>query len=438
MVTKLFLLIFILLQNNFLISNNSDKEKIIHELKSVLQTDINKWYPLSIDTIYGGFFSDFDYKWNLKGIQNKFIVTQARHIWTCSKLKEFYNDNYYLKIAEHGFKFLKDVMWDKKYGGFYDLVTRDGIPIKEKDKIIKRAYGNAFAIYGLAAYFKASEDTSALKLAIETFKWMDKYSHDSLYDGYFQFLSEDGIPFADGYDNTPPKDYNSMIHILEAYTELYKVWKNDLLKERLTSLFYLIRDKVTTDKGYLKLYFSRNWNPVEYHYSSSDKIKNFSFEHVSFGHDIETAYLLLEAAEVLDIKDSVTIYKAKKMVNHTLINGWDKSKGGIFDAGYYFRNQNQITIIKNTKEWWSQAEALNSSLLMSKIFPVDEINYYHFFEMQWDYIKKYLIDNKNGGWFIGGIDIEPKNKNMPKGTIWKGNYHTTRALINCINMLKAK
>lgn len=433
-------LLIILLFNNFIqndfLSLQNQNEKIIGELKYILQTDINKWYPSSIDSIYGGFFSDFDYRWNLKGDQNKFIVTQARHLWTCSKLAKFYNDNYYLKIAKHGFKFLKDVMWDKKYGGFFDLVTREGKPINEKGKIIKRAYGNAFAIYGLAAYFNISNDSAALKLAIEAFEWMDKHSYDSMYDGYFQFISEKGNPYINGYEDTPPKDYNSMIHILEAYTELYKVWKNDKLKERLTSLFYIIRDNVTTEKGYMRLYFERDWKPIEYKHSSLDKNKNFFLEHISFGHDIETAYLLLEAAEILGIKDSLTINKAKKMVDHTLINGWDNSNGGIFDAGYYFKDQDQITIIKNTKEWWSQAEALNSTLLMSKLSSDDDINYYNYFEMQWDYIKKYLIDHENGGWFFGGIDIVPMNKNMPKGTIWKGNYHTTRALINCINMLK--
>ncbi|MEG8947834.1 AGE family epimerase/isomerase [Rosettibacter firmus] len=402
----------------------------------MLQKDIEKWYPLAIDTIYGGFFSDINYKWELAGAQNKFIVTQARHIWTCAKLSEFYHNDYYTKIAKHGFEFLKNVMWDKKYGGFFDLVTRKGKPIKENNKIIKKAYGHAFVIYGLSAYFEVSNDSSALKLAQKTFEWLENHSYDTIYGGYFQFISEKGEPFVNGYNGTPPKDYNSMIHILEAYTELYKTWKNEKLKERLTSLFYLIRDKVTTDKGYMRLYFQRDWTPVEFNYSSTDKNKNFLLDHVSFGHDIETAYLLLEAAEILGIKDSLTIIKAKTMVNHTISNGWDSFNGGIFDAGYYFKDKDSITIIKNTKEWWSQAEALNSFLLMSELFPEDRVVYYNYFKSQWEYIKKYLIDNINQGWFIGGIDIVPENKFSPKSTIWKCNYHTTRALINCINTLE--
>lgn len=412
-------------------------EKILAEMKQILKTDIERWYPLSIDTTYGGFFSDIDYKWKLKGRQNKMIVTQARHIWTCSQIVQFYNDDYYLKIAKHGFQFLKDVMWDKKYGGFYDLVTREGKPIKENGEIIKKAYGNAFAIYGLAAYFKASGDSAALKLAIETFNWLEKHSYDSLYGGYFQFMSVKGIPFTNGYDSIPPKDYNSMIHLLESFSELYKVWKNEKLKERLTSLLYLIRDSVTTDKGYMRLYFKRNWEHVSFkNFSPSVISKNYVFDHVSFGHDIETAYLMLEASETLGIHDTITLRISKKMVDHTLKNGWDTKNGGIFDAGYYFPGKDKINIVRNTKEWWSQAEALNSCLLFSELFPDDELNYYNYFIQQWNYIKKYLIDNENGGWFIGGIDIVPNNKNLPKGTIWKGNYHTSRALINCINILE--
>ena len=82
----------------------------------------------------------------------------------------YYKDkNEFLKIAEHGFKFLEDVMWDKKYGGFYDLVKRNGEVVKENGQIIKRAYGNSFALYGLAAYYKASGNEEALELAKQTF-----------------------------------------------------------------------------------------------------------------------------------------------------------------------------------------------------------------------------------------------------------------------------
>jgi len=416
-----------------------NRDTIAIEMQQVLGDEFKCWYPLSIDTLYGGFYSDLDDNWELNGRQDKFIVTQARHVWSTANAAMFYQkDNTLRKISGHGVRFLKDIMWDQEYGGFYDLVTRQGEPIKEDGSIIKRAYGNAFAIYGLAAYFRASGDTTALKLAQETFWWLEKHSYDPRYGGYFQFLNRDGIPFQDGYGNVPPKDQNSSIHLLECFTELYKVWPDSTLKERLSSMLRLVRDVITTNKGYLTLFLKRDLTPVTYTDSSADLQKrNYEFDHVSFGHDVETAYLMLEASEALGLKnDTTTLSIAKKMVDHALRNGWDKERGGFYDGGYYFRGEKKAVIVRNTKEWWTQVEALNSFLMMSDLFPQDEQRYYEKFCIQWNYCKKYLIDQEHGGWYLGGVDIVPNMKYAPKGSIWKGNYHTSRGLINCINRLK--
>ena len=416
----------------------TDKNSISIELMSELNRDFSLWYPLSIDTVYGGFFSDIDYKWKLDGTQNKMIVTQARHIWSTSNASISYpKDRKLLKIAEHGFLFLKNFMWDKKYRGFYELVDREGKPIKDNGRLIKTAYGNSFAIYGLARYYEASGDTAALNLAKQTFYWLENHSYDSKYGGYFQYVSREGKPFREGYKNTPPKDQNSSIHLLECLTSLYKVWKDELVKDRLSSLLILIRDKITTEKGYLNLFFTQDWVPVSYR-DSSEKVRkqNYYFDHVSFGHDIETAYLMLETSEVLGIEhDTITLMKAKKMVDHTAKNGWDKKHGGIYDGGYYYNDDEYPVIVKHTKEWWAQVEAMNSFLMMADLFPDDSLYYYDMFCRQWDFIKRYLIDEINGGWYWGGKDEVPKIIYSPKGSIWKANYHTSRGLINCINRL---
>ena len=416
----------------------TDKNSISIELMSELNRDFSLWYPLSIDTVYGGFFSDIDYKWKLDGTQNKMIVTQARHIWSTSNASISYpKDRKLLKIAEHGFLFLKNFMWDKKYRGFYELVDREGKPIKDNGRLIKTAYGNSFAIYGLARYYEASGDTAALNLAKQTFYWLENHSYDSKYGGYFQYVSREGKPFREGYKNTPPKDQNSSIHLLECLTSLYKVWKDELVKDRLSSLLILIRDKITTEKGYLNLFFTQDWVPVSYR-DSSEKVRkqNYYFDHVSFGHDIETAYLMLETSEVLGIEhDTITLMKAKKMVDHTAKNGWDKKHGGIYDGGYYYNDDEYPVIVKHTKEWWAQVEAMNSFLMMADLFPDDSLYYYDMFCRQWNFIKRYLIDEINGGWYWGGKDEVPKIIYSPKGSIWKANYHTSRGLINCINRL---
>ena len=142
---------------------------------------------------------------------------------------------------------------------------------------------------------------------------------------------------------------------------------------------------------------------------------NFEFDHVSFGHDVETAYLMLEASEALGIKnDSTTLRIAKKMVDHALRFGWDKERGGLFDGGYYYPGEKNATIVRNTKEWWSQVEALNSFLMMSEIFPQDAQQYYKKFCIQWNYCKNYVIDHEYGGWYWGGTDIVPRLKYSPK------------------------
>jgi mannobiose 2-epimerase len=431
-----------------------NRDTIAAEMRQVLDDEFKVWYPLSIDTSCGGFFSDFDYSWKLDGGQEKFIVTQARHVWSTANAGMFYQkDNALRKVAAHGAQFLGDKMWDKEYGGFYDLVTRQGEPIKEDGVILKRAYGNAFAIYGLAVYYRASGDTAALKLAQETFLWLEKHSYDPQYGGYFQTMSRDGIPFKEGYlppksENrfqsrnrfVPPKDQNSSIHLLECFTELYKVWPDSILKERLSSQLRLIRDVITTEKGYLTLFSRRDWTPISYRDSAVDvRERNYGDDHVSFGHDVETAYLMLEASEALGIKnDTTTLRIGKKMVDHALRNGWDNEHGGIYDGGYYLSGKEQPVIVINNKEWWSQVEALNSFLMMAEMFPQDELRYYEKFCRQWSYCKQYLIDFEHGGWYLGGVDIVPQFKYSPKGSIWKGNYHTSRGLINCINMLKSR
>jgi cellobiose epimerase len=417
------------------------RDIIAIEMQQVLNDEFRLWYPLSIDTSFGGFFSDIDYQWKLDGRQNKMIVTQSRHVWSTANAGIFYQkDNTLRNVAGHGVQFLENKMWDKEFGGFFNLVSREGEPLKEVGEIIKTAYGNAFAIYGLAAYYRASGDTAALKLAQETFWWLEKHSYDPYNGGYFQFMSPNGIPFTEGYKASPPKDQNSSIHILECFTELYKVWPDSTLKERLFLMLRLVRDIITTDKGYMVLFFQGDWTPISYRDSNAAaREKNYEFDHVSFGHDVETAYLMLEASEALGMKnDSVTLEVAKKMVDHTLRNGWDKERRGIYDGGYYFQGEEKTTIVRNTKEWWSQVEALNSFLMMSDLFPNDEQQYYEKFCIQWNYCKKYLIDKEHGGWYWSGVDIVPNMKYSPKSSIWKCNYHTSRALINCINRIKSQ
>lgn len=419
----------------------TDPIAIAKEMEDVLTSGMmDHWYPRCLDKEYGGYLSSFDKDWIQKEQQPKFIVTQARHVWASAQMAKMYPEqSLYREVSEHGYKFVSDVMWDKEYGGYYTLTNREGKVIAmDGSESTKIAYGNAFAIYGLAAYFEISHDSSALELAIKSFYWLDKHAHDPEFSGYFQFLERDGTPMVNGQNGTPPKDQNSSIHILEGFTELYKVWKNELLKSRIEEMLELIRDTITTEKGYMNLFFHRDWTPV----LVSDKIypggeNKHLFDYVSFGHDIETAYLLLEASEAIGIENDKTSHRiSKRMVDHTVLNGWDPETGATYEAGFYFENSEEMTVLEGYTQWWAASESFHTMLIMSELYPNDPINYYDHFTLTWDYCKKYLIDQKRGGWYRLGINESAQFADDDKGGIWKGNYHNTRSLINCIKLLQ--
>lgn len=434
-------------------AQKEEKRALISELDQSLRTEIlEAWYPRSIDSVYGGFLSNFSFDWKPSGPQNKMIVTQTRHLWTLSEIAMFYKNERYREIATHGYHFLRDKMWDKEYGGFYTTLSREGIPGQTEFGGAKMAYGNSFAIYALTSYYNLTQDKEALELAKNTFLWLEKFSHDPVYGGYFNSLPRAGSPLSVGgmevsdaapskqipeYNRISQKDQNTTIHLLEAFTQLYKVWPEKLLRQRLQELYTLLTETIVTEKGYLTLFLERDWKPISNRDSSEAYIRrNITMDHVSFGHDIETAFLLLEASQVLNGKpDRKILALAKKMVGHTIDNGWDKTNGGIYDRGYYFKGADTIAIVSETKVWWSEAEAMNSLLLMSELYP-EEPKYVEYFLKQWNYIKTYQIDHSNKEWYEEGLDNSPRQVSAAKAHDWKVNYHNSRALMNCIKMLR--
>ena len=408
------------------------KQDINQELNKNI---LDKWYPTILDTLSGGYLSNLSSEFEPMANQDKMIVTQSRHLWATSSVAKKYNNPAYLKYAKHGFPFLQK-MWDTEYGGFYQNVDRHGNPVENQTKT---AYGNAFAIYGLSAFYEVSRDTTALQLAKETFNWLETHSHDTAKGGYFQDLNREGSVMkpndsSSHFSSLGLKDQNSSIHLLEAFTSLHHIWPDPLVNERLSEMFYLIKDIMFNDRHHLDLYFTPDLEPISFYKQDSATIlKNARFDHVSFGHDIETAYLLLEAAEELDMRvDENLLNELREIVDHSLL-GLDDSNGGLFDQGYYFDRDQPLEIIKTSKAWWAQAEALNTMLIFHTYYP--DAGYDEHFVNQWNYIKKYIIDPVHGGWYTNGLDTEPHSKDYPKASIWKSSYHNYRALDNCLQIL---
>ncbi len=398
--------------------------------ESLFRDILDHWYPLNIDSLNGGYISGFQNDWSpSERPMPKSLVQQARHVWATSFILEHYPDRTeFLEYARHGFAFLKDAMWDKEYGGFYTNCKADGTPEMTRSDG-KLVYGQAFAVYGLSQYYRVSKDEEALELAKKAFLWMEN-AHDPQYGGYFENLQRDGT-------GSGLKDYNSSIHLMEAITSLHRVWPDSLVTARLEEMFYLIRDTFVHPDGYLQLYFHADWKlATEEEMAEGSGGRNRVSQHITYGHDVETAFLLLETAHELGRgEDEETHLIAKRLVDHSLESGWDEEAGGFFDAGK--QSGDSIVIINNRKAWWSEIEGLNALLLMHTLYPEDPNDYYGLFLEMWEYIDANLIDHEYGGWYNEGLDTAPETREQLKSHPWKTTYHNARGMVHCIEMLRA-
>jgi len=371
---------------------------------------LNAWYPTVKDNLYGGYLSDFEYDWTPTGENTKLVVSQARHVWVTSKAALLFPDEpMYAELARHGFDFLKNKMWDNDYGGFYYHMDRSGNTVIDNRK---RIYGEAFAIYGLSAYYLVSGSEEARDLAIETFHWIEEHGFDKDYNSYHQYTNRQGTPLL-SYD----KEHNNILHLIEAYTALYNIYPDQKVYEAIKNIVYLVDEKLQSPEGFLYVNFNRDLTPSSNNYND-----------VAFGHNIQLSYLLYDAYLVMneEIPDSIQML-IKNLADHTIEYGFDEQFGGLFNTGHFYNPG--YGIIDDEKNWWTEAEALNTLILMKNLYP-DEIKYKDNLDKHWTYVKKYVIDTVYGGWYSTGLDTRSSAKTSNKGHIWKTPYHTGRSLIN--------
>jgi mannobiose 2-epimerase len=409
--------------------------EIDRELNSLLET----YYPRIIDTVHGGYWTNFENDWTMAENQDKMLVTQARGLWTASRAAELFPDNpVYRKAADHGYEFLTRQMWDTLNGGFYQNYFSDSV--QKTDQSFKLTYGNAFALYGLSQYARINKTPEVLIWVKKSFDWLETAMHDSVYKGYYNLSFPKIVASAEqdaekrikraGWGNPAWKDQNTSIHLMEALTAAYQVMPEELVKVRLTEIMELVRDSMTNADGYLNLFFTEKWQPLTNRDSSYDYIvSNPAIDHISFGHNIETAFLLIDASKALYRNpDSVTLHVAKKLIDHTLKYGFDKDYYGLFDKGYMFPPDNRIEIIDSAKVWWAQAEAWHALALFAGLYPEEPV-YREAFQKMWPYISVNVIDHTYGGWYNNGLDMDPETTKGLKAHAWKGCYHDGRALM---------
>jgi len=384
-----------------------------NQLKQELNSELNNilyyWTKNTIDYEYGGFVGQINHYNQIIPQASKGIILNTRILWSFSAASNHLKTNNYKVICDRAFHYLKTFFNDETNKGVFWELDFKGTPINKR----KQVYAQAFAIYALSEYYLFTKNEDAKNWAISIFDCIEKHAKDTLNSGYFEAFNEDWSPIEDmrlsDKDMNASKTMNTHLHVLEAYTTLLKIYDNDQLRNSLRLLIELIFEKFLNTKNHYDLFFDDQWHLLS--------------NTVSYGHDIETAWLVIEAAKA--VNDAALVNQANAMaikVANTFLNE------AIDDDGAVLNEKNLTTNHTDTdKHWWPQVEALIGLKYAYALHP--DKRYLETSVKIWAFIKKHLIDHKNGEWFFR-VD---KNGNVyteeDKVSMWKAPYHTSRACI---------
>jgi mannobiose 2-epimerase len=385
--------------------------KLKEELTDTLKNNIlSYWSSRMTDTQNGGFHGQIDGSDKVNPLSPKGAILNGRILWTFSAAYRIFKDTEYLKMATIAKDYFIKHFIDRQYGGVFWSVDYQGKPLETK----KQIYAIGFAIYGLSEYAIATGDEEAKRQALQLFEAIEKYSFDSVNNGYLEALSRDWQPLEDmrlsEKDENMSKTMNTHLHILEPYTNLYRATQDERVKKQLHNLINIFTEKILDkNTGHLRLFFDEKWQ------SSSGEI--------SYGHDIEASWLMYEAAELLGDKSVKPIVRS---IAHAAMEGYVKGNGMMYES------KPEAASINAERHWWVQAETIVGLMYQYKFFEDHQA-----LEMAkdcWSFVKNNLIDYKNGEWYWRVMADGSINRKDDKAGFWKCPYHNGRMCMEIINL----
>lgn len=390
------------------------KKNLKQEVREELNNILKYWKNNTLDTENEGFIGQIDAFENKIFCSEKGSVLNSRILWSFSAAYQITKDLSDLETATKAYHFINTYFIDKEFGGVFWSITYDGKPFQTK----KQIYALAFTIYGLAEYYKITQNEEALQLAVSLFETIEKYSFDPINKGYLEAFTRDWKEIEDlrlsAKDVNEKKTMNTHLHIVEAYANLYLVWPNEVLKTKTEEILKTINQYfIDTETGHLRLFFNENWIEKP--------------DVVSYGHDIEAAWLLLWCAQTIQHQELTDIYKkhAVQMADATF-EGIDD------DGGLWYELEPHENKLIAEKHWWPQSELLIGMINAWEL--TQDIKYFESAEKNWEFIKRFILDKKNGEW-IWGINANYSKINKDKAGLWKCPYHNSRACIELISRL---
>ena len=388
-------------------------------LKTELSTELNNileyWSKHSIDSKNGGFIGQIDCDEYKNFESEKGSVLNARILWSFSAAYSITKKEEHKRLAKEAFEFIINHFYDSEFGGIYWSINSDTSPKDTKNQI----YAIAFVIYGMTEYYAISKEEKALEFAISLYKKIQEYSYDPIQKGYFEAFTRNWQPIEDlrlsDKDANEKKTMNTHLHIVEGYANLYKVWKDETLKNDIIELLEVIETHfINKETGHLRLFFDENW--VE------------KPDVISYGHDIEAAWLLLQCAEIS--RDKALIERYKKyaiLLTDATFEGIDP-----IDGGLWYELEPEQNKLMAEKHWWPQAELMIGFFNAYQL--ANDEKYLNVVLKNWEFVKQYILDKKNGEW-IWGINKDYSKIEKDTAGFWKCPYHNTRVCIELIHRI---
>ncbi|MCR5669162.1 MAG: AGE family epimerase/isomerase, partial [Lachnospiraceae bacterium] len=409
-------------------------ERCLQEITQNLEEGIVPfWLHNGIDKKYGGYLVCFDENGNPTGDTDKQIVTQTRMIWGFSALYKRYGLEKYRLAARQGVDFFIRNFWDKQYGGWYWMTTREG-SLLDNGKVI---YGQTFAIYCLSEYTLATGDKVGQEYACKTFDLMQKYAADTARGGYYENLERDWTLSPSGFCAGDLKSLDIHMHTMEAFTTLYECTGEEIHARKLKEVMDLILDKMFDKEigcGFNQFDASfhrkpainirRTWNAER----ETGEVMEQPTDSTSYGHNIELVWLLNRACDILQLPYHTYDEVAKKVAEHTLKYGFDHELGGVFRDGPHVGEP----LVKD-KEWWQNCETLVG--LLDIYERCGDENCLKAFFKTWEFDSKYMINHEVGEW-RQLLTHNGKGLTINIGNQWKCIYHTGRAMMECKERLE--
>lgn len=387
-----------------------------NEVQEVLTNNILPyWINRMIDS-RGGFYGRINGNDELVPEADKGAILNARILWTFSAAYRLLRRKDYLQVATRAKRVIIHDFFDKEYGGIYWSLNSNGIPNDTK----KQIYALGFAIYGLSEYYRATGDEEALEYAIRLFNDIETHSFDTVKNGYCEATTRNWQEIADmrlsEKDANERKTMNTHLHILEPYTNLYRVWKDERLKQQIHNLVELFIHQIKhPNTHHLQLFFDDDWNS--------------KYDIISYGHDIEASWLIHEAA--LELGDTQLLTEVESVIQQIACAA---SEGLTAQGGMMYEKEVKQNHTDTDLHWWVQAETVVGYLNIYQHFG-DEESLQKALDC-WDFIKNYLIDHAHGEWLWSVHQDGTPNHIDDKAGFWKCPYHNGRMCMEIMERFK--